>query len=123
LHRLDPRVKFLALMPYVLVTAVMQGHKGPLAALSVSVVLTVLARLEVRKLLSRLVAVNVFVLLLWVFIPFSYSGETVFQLGPLAATREGILYAVSITLKTNAIVLATIAVLGTSEVFSLASSI
>jgi len=123
LHGLDPRVKFLTVVPYVLVIAVMQGLKGPAAALSASAVLAVLARLDRRKLLSRLVAVNAFVTLLWIFIPFSYPGVAAFQIGPLTATREGILYAVSITLKTNAIVLATIAVLGTSEVFSLAHAL
>jgi len=123
LHRLDPRVKFLAIIPYVLVIAIMHGQEGPFAALLASTLLTALARLDMRKLLSRLVAVNVFVFLLWVFIPFSYPGETVFQLGPLTATREGILYVLSITLKTNAIVLATIAILGTSEIFSLAHAL
>lgn len=123
LHRLDPRVKFLAIVPYVLVVAIMPGQKGPLAALLVSTLLTALARLDTKKLLSRLVAVNVFIFLLWIFIPFSYPGVTVFQIGPLTATREGILYALSITLKTNAIVLATIAILGTSEIFSLAHAL
>ena len=123
LHRLDPRVKFLAIVPYVLVIAIMPGQTGPFAALLVSTLLTALARIDMKKLLSRLVAVNVFIFLLWVFIPFSYPGEAVFQIGPLTATREGILYALSITLKTNAIVLATIAILGTSEVFSLAHAL
>ncbi len=123
LHVLDPRVKFLTIMPYALVVAVMHGLKGPLAALCVSASLTVVAALDPRKLFNRLVAVNAFVFLLWFFIPFSHPGEALFHLGPLTATREGVLYVLSITLKTNAIVLATIAILGTSEIFSLAHAL
>ncbi|GBE03087.1 energy-coupling factor transporter transmembrane protein EcfT [bacterium BMS3Abin08] len=123
LHRLDPRVKFLTIIPYILVIAIMHGQKGPLAALAFSTLLVALARLDMKKLINRLVVVNVFVFLLWAFIPFSYPGETVFHIGPLTATREGMLYTLSITLKTNAIVLATIAILGTSEIFSLAHAL
>jgi cobalt/nickel transport system permease protein len=122
-HRLDPRVKFITFIPYVLVAAAAHGLKVPLAALVVSIAMIIVARLDIKKLLSRLAAVNIFVLMLWVFIPFSYPGEGVFGIGSLAASREGILYVLSITMKTNAIVLATIAILGTSEVFSLAHAI
>jgi cobalt/nickel transport system permease protein len=123
LHRLDPRVKFLSTVPLVFVTAIMQGIKGPVAALSVAVALAAAARLDARKLLKRLVAVNAFLLLLWVFLPFSHPGAVVFSLGPLGATREGLLYVLGITLKGNAIVLMTIAVFGTSEVFHLAHAL
>jgi cobalt/nickel transport system permease protein len=123
LHKLDPRIKLLILMPYIFVIAIMHGQKGPFIGLTFSVLLTVLAKLNMRRLLSRLIVVNVFVSLLWVFIPFSYSGEALFYIGSLKATREGILYALSITLKTNAIVLATIAILGTSGVFPLAHAL
>ncbi len=122
-HRLDPRVKFLTLMPYILVIAMVHGIRVPLISFVVSFMMTVLADLNRNKLLNRMLIVNVFVLMLWVFIPFSYPGEQLFKVGPLSATKEGILYVLSISLKTNAIVLATIAILGTSEVFSLAHAV
>lgn len=123
LHRLDPRVKFVSLMPYIIVIALMKGVKYPFIALVISALMIVFARLDMKKLLNRLVAVNIFILFLWVFLPFSYPGEAVLRLGPLSASLEGILFALSVTLKANAIVLATIAVLGTSEVFSLAHAL
>ncbi len=122
-HRLDPRVKFVTFLPYVLLIAFSDGIRVPVLALALSASMTVLARIDVRKLASRLAAVNVFVLLLWVVLPFSYPGREVFQVGPLVATREGISLCGSITLKTNGIVLATIAMLGTSDVFSLAHAL
>ncbi|MBE0426110.1 MAG: cobalt ECF transporter T component CbiQ [Nitrospirae bacterium] len=122
-HRLDPRVKFITIIPYIFVIAFMKGLNGPVLSLIISLVMIAFTGISIKKLLSRLVVVNAFVLLLWIFLPFSYSGTEVFQIGHLKATREGFLQVLSITLKTNAIVIATIAILGTSEVFSLAHAL
>jgi cobalt/nickel transport system permease protein len=123
LHRLDPRVKFLTVMPLVVLVAVMRGIEGPLYALAIGIAFSALARLEPGKLLQRLLAVNFFVLMLWVFLPFGVPGREVFSVGPWAASREGMSYALSITVKANAIVLLTIAVFGTSEAMSLAHAL
>ncbi len=122
-HRLDPRVKFITTIPYIFVIAVMKGINGPLSALIISLFMIAVSRISLKKLLGRLMVVNVFILFLWVFLPFSFPGEAVFHIGSLRATYEGLLYVLSITLKANAIVLATIALLGTSEVFSLAHAL
>jgi cobalt/nickel transport system permease protein len=122
-HRLDPRVKFITFIPYVLVIAVMEGIAHPALALIISSCMIVMTRIDMRKLLNRLAAVNIFILLLWLFLPFSYPGHEAFRIGPLTATREGLLFSLTIGLKANAIVLATIAMLGTSEVFSLAHAL
>jgi len=123
LHRLDPRVKFLAAGPVMVLTAVMPGVLGPASALLLAIALGVIGKLDIRKLFLRLAAVNVFIFILWLFIPFSYPGETLFSVGPFVATQEGASYALSITLKTNALVLMTIAVFGTSEAFALAHAL
>lgn len=122
-HRLDPRVKFIGFIPYVFVIALIQGITLPALALFLSSCMIIISRVDMKKLLNRLAAVNVFILLLWLFLPFSYPGNELFHIGPLTATREGLLYSASITFKANAIVLATIAILGTSEVFSLAHAL
>jgi cobalt/nickel transport system permease protein len=122
-HRLDPRVKFLTILPYIIVIAIMQGLKGPSLALFLSLIMVALTHIDMKKLLNRLLVVNTFIFLLWIFLPFSYPGDTVFHIASLKASREGFLYVLSITLKANAIVLATIAILGTSEVFSLAHAL
>jgi cobalt/nickel transport system permease protein len=123
LHRLDPRVKFLAAGPLMMLIAVVPGIKAPALALVLACVLACMARLDTRKLALRLAAVNAFVLVLWVFLPLSYPGEAVFSVGTLHVTGEGVLYVLAITLKTNAIVLLTIAVFGTSEAFALAHAL
>ncbi|MEJ2183619.1 MAG: cobalt ECF transporter T component CbiQ [Nitrospirota bacterium] len=123
LHRLDPRVKVLAGLPPIAAAALASGLRAPAVALLAGVGAALLGRLDARKLGVRLLAANVFILTLWVFLPFSHPGEAVFSLGPLAASREGLLYALSITLKANAAVLLTIALFGTSESLALAHAL
>lgn len=122
-HRLDPRVKLIALMPYISVIAIMSGIRLPSLAIIISILMVSLTGIGIKSLFNRLIVVNAFVFFLWVFIPFSHAGEAVFHIGPLKATKEGFLYVFSITLKTNAIILATIAILGTSNVLSLAHAL
>ena len=122
-HKLDPRVKLVALLPYIFVIALMHDIKYPALALLISATMILITQINMKKLLSRLVVVNLFLLLLWLFLPFSYPGNEAFRVGPFIATREGFLFALSISLKANAIVLSTIAILGTSEVFSLAHAL
>lgn len=122
-HRLDPRVKFVTFVPYVIVIAVMGNITLPALALMISTGMIIVSRVDAKKLLNRLMGVNTFVVLLWIFLPFSYSGNELFRIGPLTATDTGVIAAATISLKANAIILATIALLGTSEVFSLAHAL
>ena len=123
LHRLDPRVKLITFIPYVFTIALMRDINGPLAGLFISASMITFAGIGFRKLLGRLVVINTFIFMLWIFLPVSYPGQPVFSIFSLTATREGFLYTFSITLKANAIFLATIAILGTSEVNSLAHAL
>jgi len=73
--------------------------------------------------MRRLLPVNSFILLLWIVLPFTYPGKTLFSLGPLEASGEGIRYALSITIKSNTIILACMALLGTTPIFTLAHAL
>jgi cobalt/nickel transport system permease protein len=78
-----------------------------------------LAHLPLRKVFFRLLLVNGLILLLWLFLPFTLHGHTVFSIGPLEASREGILYAAMITIKSNVIVIALISLVTTMSVFTM----
>ncbi len=120
LHRLDPRTKFLAGMPLVISTALVRGIEGALACLVMGIMLCIVGRLEPGKLAIRLLAVNAFIFMLWIFLPFTVEGRELFSIGSLSATLEGVAQAALITLKANAIALMSIAIFGTSEAMSLA---
>ncbi|MBF0317833.1 MAG: cobalt ECF transporter T component CbiQ [Nitrospirae bacterium] len=119
LHRVDPRVKLLAFSPLVCVVATAKGIQCPLYAVFVACALAALARVNVRALLERILIINAFIMPLWLFLPIGTPGCTIMSAGPIVITADGVSLALAITLKTNAITLITIAVLGTSEVLSL----
>jgi len=123
LHRMHPGLKIIALALFAAVVAVGTSAAPLAAALAFSVLLAGLAEVSLRKVLQRLVVVNAFVVFLWLVLPFTMPGEPAFRLLALTATREGIDYTSLITLKTNAIILATIALVGTSPIFSLVHSL
>ena len=118
-HDLDPRVKIIVATLFSIIVAISERNEMLLAALLFSICCVILSRLPLRRLLRRLLLVNGFILLLWIFLPFTYPGKTLFSLGPLDASREGIRYALTITIKSNAIILACIALLGTTPIFTL----
>lgn len=113
LHRLDPRIRLMAAAVFSCVVAVCREIPALLAALILSVGLVALARLRTGEVLRRLLVVNGLVVLIWAVIPFTFPGEALFRLGPFGAAREGILLAAQITLKSNAIVLAFMALVAT----------
>jgi len=119
LHRLDPRIKIVAALLFSVVVAVADKSLCLTIAVCFSVALLFMARLSLREVSLRLLAVNAFILFLWLFLPFTYGGEKLFGIGPLHATREGIIYALQITVKSNTIVVALIALLATTPIITL----
>jgi cobalt/nickel transport system permease protein len=118
-HRLDPRAKILIAALFSLVVALTYDLAILTAAAIVAVAGLAAARLSLKKVWWRLVVVNGFILVMWLFLPFTTPGTTLFTVLGLKATVEGIGYAVLITVKSNTIVLACIVLLSTSSVFNL----
>lgn len=118
-HGLDPRVKIVVAILFSVVVAISSRFLALLPALALSLFLIVLTGLPARTLCYRLLLVNGLIIFLWLLLPFTFHGETLFTIGPLAGTKEGVLYASRITLKCNAILLAMIALLATMPVFTL----
>ena len=119
IHSLDPRVKIIVAILFSVVVAVSSNFLALFPALAVSLFLIILARLSMRRVFYRLLLVNGLILFLWLFLPFTHEGEALFTIGPLVGTKEGVLYAIQITVKCNAILLAMIALLATIPVFTL----
>jgi len=119
LHRADPRVKVVLAALFSVVVALADNYACLTVASCVAITLLVIARLSLKQVLLRLLAVNTFILFLWLFLPFTYGGEEILSIGPFNATREGITYASLITIKSNAIVLALIALIATIPIITL----
>ena len=118
-HNLDPRVKIIGAIIFSVVVAVATNLSALLPALGISVFLIILSKLSIKKVLYRLLLVNGLIIFLWVLLPFTYKGESLFTIGPLVGTKEGVLYASQITVKCNAILLVMIALLSSTPIFTL----
>lgn len=119
LHHVSPKVKVTAAALFVAVVAISDSFIVVAAALVFALCLHLFSRLEAVPVLKRLFAANTFTLFLWLTLPITYEGTTIANLGPFSVSREGIVIAALITLKTNTIVLSLIALLSTSPVASL----
>jgi cobalt/nickel transport system permease protein len=118
-YRLDPRVKVVVVFLFSVVVAVSNRFLVLVLALALSFCIVLLAKMPARQLLRRLVPVNVFVLFLWFFLPFTLNGERLFSIGPLVGTHQGVLYAARISLKANTIVGVLIALVGSTSILTL----
>ncbi|MEF3695828.1 cobalt ECF transporter T component CbiQ [Desulfolutivibrio sp.] len=115
IHRLDPRYRVAMVFCFTVAVALCRHLAAPLAGLGVGVILMALARLDPLAVGRRLVAVNFFIFFLWLVLPFSLPGTPVLTLGPLTATRQGMALALLVTVKSNAVVCAFLALAATMD--------
>ena len=113
MHRLDPRCRIIAAIGYSIAVAVLYSFQALFLAAAVSLGLLISSNLGLGRVLSRMLMVNGFVLLFWLVLPISAGGEVLFQWGPLSFYKQGITVSTQITLKSNAIIMALIALTDT----------
>ena len=123
LHKIDPRIRWIAFFPFAIVIAVSHNLHAISIGLLGSILLVILAQLNFKQLLSRLMYINLFSLLLIFLVPLSYPGRALWQWWILSASIEGYLYVLMITVKINTLVLATISILGTTTINALAHAL
>ncbi len=123
LHRADPAVKILGALLLTLIVAVSSSLATPVAGLVLGLMLATGARLPLAPLYKRLLAVNLFTLLLWTTLPLTGGGEAITSLGPLNLSTRGIGLALLITFKTNSIVLILTALTATSSILEIGHSL
>lgn len=119
IHRLDPRLKLIYATVFSFTVALSNRFPALFAALFLSFPLIGLARFKVREVAKRLVLVNGLILLFWFVLPLTVKGEPLFFLGPLGVSREGVLLAARISVRSNAILLTFMALVASSSMTSL----
>ena len=81
IHNLDPRVKIVAALAFSMIVALNNSITMSAVAFCFPLALIVFARISIKKLLMRLAAVNVFIGLLWLCLPFTVPGEVTLLTG------------------------------------------
>lgn len=118
-HRLDPRGRLVVAGAFSV--AVVTCHEFPAlgAALALALILALTARLPPRATIKRVMVMDLFVVLMLLMLPFTVPGAEWFRLGEWTASWEGLLRALEIALKANAVILALLALVGTMETATL----
>ncbi|BBO89664.1 energy-coupling factor transporter transmembrane component T family protein [Desulfosarcina ovata] len=101
LHRLDPRLRIVFATLFSFLLALSLKFPTLVSGLAMSVILVWISRLPRMEVARRLTVVNIFNIVLFLVLPITFEGTIAFFLGPVACTREGLLLAARITLKSN----------------------
>ncbi|WP_319522856.1 cobalt ECF transporter T component CbiQ [uncultured Desulfosarcina sp.] len=119
LYRVDPRLRILGAAGFAVVVAVACDFRALLFALALSFTLVVSARMSLRRVARSLLAAILFLVLLWLVLPWSYEGPVWFEIGPVGVTRPGVVLCSQISLKTVALMTAFMALVATMTVDTL----
>ena len=112
-HGLDPRVRLAMAALFSVCVALLREPAAAAGALGLAAIALAVSRPPMRLLAKRLALVNVFVLFLWLTVPTTMPGVPALTIGPLSFSREGLDLVLLVTLKSNAIVLAFLALAAT----------
>lgn len=123
LHQADPRIKFVSALVLACCTAVVSTVSGGLTALIAALCLLVLSGLPLVRVLQRLLLVNSFVGMMWLFLPFTTPGDPVLPVFGLTVTLEGIRLSLLVTLKSNSILLFMLTLISTSTPVALGQAL
>ena len=123
IHRLDPRFRLISAGVFSIVVALSRDFQTLTAAVPISFLWVILAQLPAREIIKRIILVNSFIVLLWLVLPLTFQGPDASALGPLRIYSAGVTMAAQITLKSNAILLALIALVATMNLSVLGNAL
>lgn len=119
IHALDPRARLAACVGLSLVAALAHDMAAPVLILAFGLTATLLSRPPLAYALRQTLAVNVFILFLWLILPLTAPGAPLGRIAGLEISREGVHLALLITLKSNAVYFCLLALLSTIPVTAL----
>ncbi|MBB5047418.1 cobalt/nickel transport system permease protein [Rhodopseudomonas rhenobacensis] len=112
---LDPRTRLLAAAAFALVVVGVNAPAALVLALGLAAGLGAAARLSLTGTLRKLAALDGFMVMALITLPFTVPGEAWLSVAGLPASWQGVERAAVILLKGNAVVLAILALVGTME--------
>lgn len=113
--RLDPRARVVAAGLFALAVVALRQPAAAGLALMVALLAAIAAGLEARATLRRLAALDGLMVAALATLPFTVPGTPILSVGGFAATQEGLLRALLILLKANAVLLMVQALIGTID--------
>jgi len=108
----DPRLKLLLAVAFALAVVLVEGSALKAFFVVVGLSLCVAARIPRAKLLRRIAALEGFMVMMVILLPFTVPGPTLFTVGGLHASWTGLFQGIDILLTATAVVCGLMALVG-----------
>lgn len=115
IDQFDPRARIATAMIFALIVVFSKTLWLPFLGLLLAFTFALSASLNMKRTMRRVIAMDMFVLVMIIMLPFTMGGTPLFHVFGFAASEEGFVHAIGIALKANAVVLALLALVGTLE--------
>lgn len=115
IHRLDPRFRLATAVFSAIGLAILQHIWSACLGFALAGGLLFLSQPPLGPLVRRIVAVNLFILFIWLTVPLTMPGELLFSVGPVSASRQGVELAFLVTIKSNAILMLFLALVASMD--------
>lgn len=119
LSAVDPRARIVAAIALSVVVVAAHRLETIGLTLAAAAIAAVASGLSLRSVGKRLLPLNALMALLVALLPLSTPGETLWRIGPIGFSQEGLRLGVVIAMKGNAVLLTIIGLLGTMDVVTL----
>jgi len=116
LGKRDGRVKLAGLLVMSVSLAISQSFVASGTGLAIAICFLMFSGIPLDTALRNLGRANFFILLIWLVTPFTTPGRELFALGPLHITLEGCEISSLVTIKSNAIIIMSMALVGNMPV-------
>ncbi len=107
IHKLDPRTKILCVIAYIIIIFCIKGFAGYLALAVFTTICIFSSKIPIRFVIKGLKPIMMFVVITAVFNLFLTSGRTLWKIGFLTITYEGVNLAIFMVLRLFFLVLGT----------------
>ncbi|MGX9417788.1 cobalt ECF transporter T component CbiQ [Vibrio sp. WJH972] len=111
--RVDPRVRVVSATGFAFVEVLSQSFLPTLFGLAGAFLLVKASRLDIKRTLRRMLAMDLFMLMLIFVLPFTTPGDPIFSFWGMVASWQGLNHALLITIKANAVLLVLFALVAT----------
>ncbi|MCV6588524.1 MAG: cobalt ECF transporter T component CbiQ [Marinobacterium sp.] len=127
IDKLDPRLRIVAAASFASVVVLSNAFTSLIIGLLLAILVAVLAKLSFRRTARRVIAMDLFMIFLILVLPFTTpvpeGREPLLTLAGLQASTEGLLHALAITLKANAVILVMLSLVGTLNATTLGQAL
>lgn len=113
IKRLDPRIRIVCYSILTFEITLFQSLSVTLLFLMICISLILTIRANFSEIFKKLLTLNLFVLFLWLVLPFTYPGEPILNFYFIKPTKEGLSLTLLITLKCNSAFLLLFILIGT----------